>query len=660
MKQDQFLTVLSRDEAEAKLHDLVDISPLNEEEVPLEQALGRILSRDVVASIDVPAFHRSNVDGFAVVANDTYLADEEEPIRLRLNKESIAAGDAPTLEVKLGTSTPIATGAVIPRGASAVVMVEFTDSGDDEVLIYRPAGPGDGMSYAGSDIMQGETVLRTGDLLSSRETGTLAALGIAACHCVWKPRVAILSTGNEIIDPGEKISEGKIYDSNSRIVADTVRENGGEDVFLGIVPDDEEQLEAAIRDGLRHDMLILSGGTSKGGGDLNYRVIERLGTIHVHGVALKPGKPLCIAIVDSKPVIILPGFPTSAIVTFRDFVQPIIRSWAGLPPQSRRVVTAQQAIRYHSDKGRMEYTMVNLVKSDDGYRTYPWTKGSGAVTTFSQADGFIKIPANQEMVLENQNIEVELIGEELSVPDITSIGSHCVGLDFLLSEVKRFGFGVKIINVGSMGGLEAARRGESDLSGIHLMDEKTGVYNESFAADDDNLVLVRGYVRRQGILARPGHFERLSLDDLLSSHANSGSLNMVNRIRGSGTRILTDKLLTAASDRLGISFQKAVESIRGYEIEARSHNAVAVSIATNKADWGIGIETVARDYGLQFEFLEDEHYDFVMPCSKFASPAIQRFLEFLQSEQAAKRLNTLGFQVPEEMGKTLDLSRRHK
>ena len=640
MRQDQFLTILSRDEAEEKFHEHLDPVPLAAEEVPTSSALGRVLASDVVAGIDVPAFHRSNVDGFAVVASDTYAADEEDPVCLSLTGKEIAAGDRPTQEVTAGYATPIATGGVIPKGASAIVMVEFTDAAQDNVEIFRPAGPGENISYAGSDIMQGETVLRVGQILSSRETGTLAALGIAGVSCVRQPRVAVLSTGNEIIPPGEEFSEGKIYDSNARIVADTVLENGGVPVPLGIVPDVEEEIEAAFREGLKHDMLILSGGTSKGGGDLNYRILERMGEpgIIVHGVALKPGKPICMAVIGKTPVIILPGFPTSAIVTFRDLVQPVIRTWAGLPPQSAQVVQATQALRYHSIRGRMEYLMTNLVKSGDGYKAYPWSKGSGAVTTFSQADGFIRIPANQEILPEGEEVEAELIGESVTVPDITSIGSHCIGLEYLLTRVRLSGFSAKIINVGSQGGLEAARRGESDLAGMHLLDDETGEYNTPFVADNDDLVLVRGYRRRQGILTRSGEPKKLGA--LIQDREE---LVMVNRNRGSGTRILTDRLLAAEADGLGLSLDELTPSLRGYEIEARSHNAVAASVAMKKADWGIGIENAARDYELEFTFMNDEIFDFVIPKAKLESPAIRAFLEILNQEETRGQLEGMGF-----------------
>jgi putative molybdopterin biosynthesis protein len=668
MKQDQFLHVLSPEEAKQRFAAHLQLAPLGEEIVPLSEALGRILSRDIMAPVDVPSFHRSNVDGFAVVAADTYEADEENPRLLQLSAEQIPTGHVPQVVIASGVAAIIATGAVIPKGANAVVMVEYTDVAQDTLRVYRPVFPGENITFAGQDIMQGETVLRRGEYLSSRETGVLAALGLAAVWCYRKPRIAVLSTGDEIIAPGEQMREGFIYDSNSRIVADTIRENGGEPFFLGICRDDEATLTTMLTQALAYDMVILSGGTSKGGGDFSYRVINRLGTpgVLVHGVALKPGKPICLAVVQKKPVVVLPGFPTSAIFTFHEFVKPLIQIMAGLPIQylapqgageeERASVRARAAVRFNSDRGRLEYTLVNLVPGRSGYAAYPIGKGSGSVTTFSQADGFVKIGTNQEMILKDEEVEVHLLSKTLRLADFISIGSHCVGLDYLLSLLKEQGFQGKIINVGSLAGLQAAKRGESDLAGIHLLDEKSGLYNLPFLQGESGLCLIRGYVRRQGLLYRPD-------DPLLSQNIDFSACiqhimterkhMLINRNKGSGTRILLDMLLQKVLEAQGYSGEALSDLLPGYDMEARSHNAVAASIFLKKADWGIGIETVARDYGLAFSFLQDEYYDFVIPAEKRERPAVQAFFALLQEEKVRARLCQLGFQIPAEMGQLL-------
>jgi putative molybdopterin biosynthesis protein len=502
--------------------------------------------------------------------------------------------------------------------------------------------------------MQGETILREGQPLSSRETGVLAALGCAEVWCYRRPRVAVISTGNELISPGQPMAEGKVYDSNARIVADAVCENGGEPYVLGICPDDETALEETLRRALAYDMIILSGGTSKGAGDLSYRVIERLGPpgILVHGVALRPGKPLCLGAVGRTPVVILPGFPTSATVTFHEFVQPLIRVMAGLNPEEHHTVPARAAVRFNSRKGQLEYVLVHVVRGKEGYAAYPIGKGSGSMTTFSQADGFLKIPTNQEMLTKDEAVQVHLLSRDLRLADVTIIGSNCVGLDYLVNCLKRQGIQGKIINVGSSAGLQAARRGEADMAGIHLLDEQTGAYNRPFLKPGDGLALVRGYIRRQGLVYRPGDDlpQPLTFERLVEIAAQEGKLVLINRNRGSGTRILFDMCLQSCARALSMPVDKLTESLRGYDTEANTHNAVAASIALRKADWGLAIDTVARDYQLAFAFMQDEHYDFVIPADKLSQPTIQLFLELLRSDVAQAGLVDRGFQIPPDIG----------
>ncbi|HUJ75720.1 MAG TPA: molybdopterin-binding protein, partial [bacterium] len=285
MKQEQFLTVVSAEEAHRIFRAAVRPQPLGEEEVALEQALGRILARDVISRVDVPFFDRSNVDGYAVRAQDTFGAEETEPVRLKLTDEVLHTNVVPRIEVQAGMATPISTGGVMPRGADSVVMVEHTLPQDGAILVQKSVVPGTAVTFAGTDIGAGETIMHRRTPLTSRETGVLAATGHQQVSVFRKPRVAILSTGDEIIPPGAPMSVGKIYDSNATIIADAVRELGCEPVRLGIVPDHAGQLEAALRKALACDFVLLSGGTSKGPGDLNYTVVSKLGApgILVHG-----------------------------------------------------------------------------------------------------------------------------------------------------------------------------------------------------------------------------------------------------------------------------------------------------------------------------------------------------------------------------------------
>ncbi|HSH42719.1 MAG TPA: molybdopterin biosynthesis protein [Arenicellales bacterium] len=635
-RQQQFLDVAGVGEASARFRCHLPMAPLGEESVALADALNRVLARDVVADVDVPGFDRTNVDGFAVRAADSAGATEDNPNRLALNEEVITPGVVPGNVVGPGTATVIATGGMIPRGADAVVMVEDTDVGDDNALMIRkPVAAGAFITFAGTDIARGETVLRAGQLLTSRDIGVLAAIGLDAVTVYRRPRVAIVSTGDEIVTPGSPLPEGGVYDSNQAIVAAAVEEIGGEAVRFGAVPDQEEKLRNALHEALGCDMVILSGGTSKGAGDLCYQVVSELENpgVVVHGVAIKPGKPLCLAATEGIPVVILPGFPTSAIFTFHQFVAPVLRVMAGMHEMERETVAASLAVRTTSERGRTEYKMVNLVESDRGLAAYPVAKGSGAVTSFSQADGFIVIDAQQEQLAAGEPVEVHLLSRRLEPADLVSIGSHCVGLDRLLGRLQREGFTTKSMNVGSTGGLAAARRGECDIAGIHLMDPESGEYNRPFL--EEGLELVTGYRRMQGIVHRRDdrRFKDLeSASKAVEAALADSECVMVNRNAGSGTRILVDRLLDGRQPP-------------GYAVQTKSHNAVATAVAQGRADWGVAIDTVAHEYGLGFIALREEHYDFVLPTKRRKRPAVKRFVELLHDDEVRRELAALGFRA---------------
>jgi putative molybdopterin biosynthesis protein len=652
-RQEQFLEVVSAEEARRRFAACIDLSPLGGETVLLANALSRALAADVVAPVDAPPFDRSNVDGFAVRAADTAGASDGAPRRLTLNAEVVACGVEPAVEVMSGTATAIATGGVIPRGADAIVMIEHTELIEHDTApaidVRQAVGSGQFVSYAGSDIARGETLLRKGTRIGSREIGMLAACGLSEIGVVRRPRVAVLSTGDELVEPGQPLKPAGVYDSNGAILAAAIVEVGGEPVPFGAFPDEEVALEIAMRSALDScDIVVLSGGTSKGAGDLSHRIVTRLGKpgILVHGVALKPGKPLCLAVIGDKPLIVLPGFPTSAIFTFHTFVAPVIRARAGLAPESARTVTARVPVRIASELGREEFVLVSLVAGEDGTIGFPSGKGSGAVTAFSQADGFFAIDALAAALDADTSAEVTLIGDAARAPDLVIMGSHDVALDVVVSALADRGFSARTIAVGSLGGVAALSRGECDLAPVHLVDPATGIYNKHLLGP--GVALIPGWRRMQGFVFRPGdtRFEGLSAAAAIKAALADPAVLMVNRNAGSGTRVLVDGLLAGARPA-------------GYPNQPRSHNAVAAAIAQKRADWGVAIEPVAQMYGLSFLPIAPEEYAFLLRETRRDRPAVQAFLEVLRDEAARDRIRALGME-PAEVGRATSKSQPHR
>ncbi|MEE9391749.1 MAG: molybdopterin biosynthesis protein [Planctomycetota bacterium] len=652
MKQRQFLDVVTDEEAQRRIAEVFQGMVPCGEMLPLNECLGRVLFEDVSAAVDVPGFDRADMDGFALHAVDTFGAEELAPKRLKVSRHQIAAGSADLpadFSLEPGAAISIATGGTLPRGANAVLMIEDSapvvdgDNSGDEIDVFHPVAPGANLTGAGTDVGRGEMILRAGQILGSRETALAAAVGAHELCAFAAPKVAIISTGDELRRPGEDLGPGEIYDSNGRILADAVREMGGEACELGIVPDDEKKLSACLREALRDsDLILMSGGTSKGAGDLNYRVVRALAQelpnsrgIVVHGVALKPGKPLCVAEVAGRPLVILPGFPTSAIFTFHEFVSSHLRFAAGRREHSAEYVEAYAPLRLPSAKGRTEYMLVDLVPGDQGLAAYPLGRGSGSVSTFSAADGFIRIDRHTEFVAEGERLLVRPLGDQVRRPDLVAIGSHCLGLDYLLSVLSRRGYSVKAINVGSQGGLNALARGEGDLAGTHLLDATTGEYNRSFLPE--NTEILGGWRRRQGLVFRRGdaRFESLAADlSRLADLVREPGVVMVNRNPGSGTRVLIDRFLSAGAE--------TKSPPEGFHALARSHHAVAAAVVQGRADWGITLQSLAQEQGLEFVFVQDEIFELAFPASRAQRPAILALRKILaESEVQAKLKNLL-------------------
>lgn len=629
-----------------------------EEIVGILELNGRICAEDIYSPLDIPPFDRATMDGYAVRSEDTFGSDEENPVELRVIGK-IEAGDNKVLNLNNGEAVEISTGAPMTKGSNSVVMVEYTNPiQDNKVLIYKPVSPGENVLAAGTDIMAGELILRKGAEITAREVAILSAVGIDRVKVIKKPVVAIISTGNEIIEPGKELSYGKIYDVNSTALNFLIESNGGVPKFLGIANDSPEIIRSKIKKASEvADVILLSGGTSAGVGDLMHRLLREEGEVLVHGVAVKPGKPTIIAKVHDKPLFGLPGYPVSAMMIFEILVRDFIRKISGMPPKKDSHCTQNLNVRVgrktFSGEGRREFLPVNVV----GEHAYPVTGSySAAISKLVEADGFIEIPEDTVILEEGEEVEVTLFST-LKPADLTIIGSHCVGIDILLGIMrKKQTLTAKVINAGSSGGLVAIRRGEADIAGTHLLDEKTGTYNLPYIKEFGlaDVVLVKGYHREQGLIISRNNPKKIkSVEDIFRE-----DVIFINRNPGSGTRVLLDMYIREIAGKMKKNeyFDELVKSINGYSIEAKSHTAVANAILMGKADVGLGIKTVAERYGLDFTPLRDEEYDFVIRKDSLDHDIVNEFLTILKSKEFRLELEKKlpGMKISENTGKMIE------
>jgi len=378
--------------------------------LPVSSSFGRVASSDMVSKVDVPPFDRATFDGYAVRASDTFGATENSPIELTLVGR-IMAGTWPKTRVSPRSCAEISTGAPLPKGADAVVMSEYAVTKDKKVSIHRPISPGENISKRGSDIKKGQAVLKSLTRLTKIDIAVLAAVGIKKIKVRKKPRVAIISSGSELVKPGDKLCPGKIYDVNSSSLIEAVRACGADPVFIGITPDDAAAIKAAVSKGLKNSgVVLISGGTSVGAGDISPRVINAMGKpgIIVHGLAMKPGKPAFIAMVEGKPIFGLPGYPVSALMVFDQLVADYLHGLSGVLREKLHIVVAKLSTQFMSARGRRELVPVKLIEKNGQQLAEPILKGSGAITSLSTADGYIEIPLEREIVGEGEIVEVKL------------------------------------------------------------------------------------------------------------------------------------------------------------------------------------------------------------------------------------------------------------
>ncbi|MCQ5340935.1 MAG: molybdopterin biosynthesis protein [Candidatus Methanomethylicia archaeon] len=635
-----FHELVSIEEALDRLFNKINKN-IETEVIDIYNAYGRVLAKDIISPIDLPPFDRAEVDGYAVLSLDLEGASEQNPIKLKVIG-SINPGDNILKEISRGECIEISTGAPIPKGADAVVMVEYTKREGDYVEIFKSITPGENIAFTGSDIEIGTIILRKGTYLTVKEIALLAALGFKKIEVYKKPLIGIISTGNELLDQECILEYGKIYDVNTPMFYNALKEEGVDVIFLGRAKDDYNEIKELLANGLKKcNAIILSGGTSAGIGDIVYRVLEDCCDqgIIVHGLKVKPGKPTVIAIHEGKPVFGLPGFPVSALMIFNEIVIPYINYITKKKRKEEKKIIAYLSDRVNTVKGKKWFLPVHLIKRNS-IIAYPIIMSSGAIGTLSRADGYIIVDDKKEFLDKGEKVEVNLFNEELA--DIVIIGSNCYALDILVEIIfEKYGLKTKLINVGSLAGLEAIRKDEADIAGTHLFDPETGTYNKTFLRKMNipEEYLIKGYKRLQGIIVKKGNPKNIKgIEDLIEK-----DITFINRNRGSGTRALIDYLLKKICNEKGLNFNEVITKIKGYRIEAKTHSAVAAAISQGKADMGIGILSAAIQYGLDFIPLCYEEYDFVInPNGRFNDI----FIKCLRSKEFLDRISKMpGYKI---------------
>ncbi|NHN59647.1 MULTISPECIES: molybdopterin biosynthesis protein [Halorussus] len=574
----------------------LDLAP-EPEDVPLADARGRVLAQRIDADLDVPGFDRASMDGYAVRARDTFGADETDPAALDL-VGAVHAGAEPDVEVGEGEAAEISTGAVMPPGADSVVMVERTEESDDgdRVHVRTAVAPGDSVMLAGADVAAGERALGPGTRLTPREIGLLSALGVESVPVRGKPTVGIVSTGDELVRPGGDLNSdaGQIYDVNSYTVAAAVEEAGGEPKLYPHAGDDYDEMETVLREAADEcDLVLSSGSTSASAVDVIYRVIEERGELLLHGVAVKPGKPMLVGRVGESAYVGLPGYPVSALTIFRTFVAPAIRRAAGVPEPRTATVAASMAAEERYGEGRMRLMPVGLVEtgeagaeaadSDDDLLAYVVDKGSGATTSLVEADGVVEVPADTAYLADGEAVEVQLFSPDVRPPAVLGVGEDDPALARLLDAVDR----PRYLSVGTRGGLRRLRDGVPDFA------VTTGESGRDSGVDATELGV---YEREWGLVVSAGNPEGIEgLADLVDR-----DLRFVNRGSDSGLRTSLGDAVAALAEERGTTRRELTGAIDGFELAAKAHESPARKVGAGQADAGLGLRATAEKLGLGF------------------------------------------------------------
>lgn len=601
------------------------------EVVPVDEALGRVTAAPVPARISAPHYNASAMDGVAVVAAETFGASETEPVRLR-----------PDQAVWVDTGDPL------PPGKDAVIMVEEINRLPDGIEIYAAASPWQHIRPIGEDLVATELVVAAGTELRPPEIGALLAAGVLEVPVHARPRVTFIPTGTELVQPKPDPAPGEIIEFNSRVVLGMVAEWGGLPHRHEIVRDDCDRLKRAIRQAVaQSDIVVINAGSSAGSEDFTVHVLAELGQVVAHGVAIKPGKPVMLAVVEGKPVLGLPGYPVSTWLTADLFLKPLVYRFRGLRAPARPRVTARLARRLASPMGVDDYVRVKLGRVGDRLVATPMSRGAGVISSLVRADGLLVIPATLEGIEEGAEVRVELLRPLDEVESaVVATGSHDLVLDLLASWLRRQGpHTLSSAHVGSLGGITALRRGEAHLAGVHLLDEATGEYNipyvRRYLGRPARLVL---FCRRdQGFLVPPGNPQGITgFADLARPE-----VRFVNRQRGAGTRLLLDYELK----RAGI----APDQVNGYRREEFTHLGVAAAVKSGSAGCGLGILAAARALGLDFVPVTREEYELCIPVEHWEHPGVQAILALLHDAGFRRQVEALGGYDMSEAGRVREV-----
>ncbi|MFB6142986.1 MAG: molybdopterin biosynthesis protein [Halorientalis sp.] len=570
------------------------------ERVPLRAARGRVLAERVDAGRDVPGFDRASLDGYAVRAADTAGAGEADPARLAV-AGTVHAGEAPDVTVSAGTAVEISTGAVLPEGADAVVMVERTDRDGDDVLVRTAVAPGDRVMAAGADIAAGERALGPGTELTPREIGMLSALGVEAVPVRARPTVGIVSTGGELVRPGGDLdaAAGEIYDVNSYTTATAVEEAGGEAVLYPHVGDDPAAMERVLTEAAEEcDLVLSSGSTSASAVDVVPRVVEERGDLLLHGVAIKPGKPMLVGRIAGAAYVGLPGYPVSALTIFRTFVAPALREAAGLPPARAATLAGRMAVEERHAEGRHRLVPVGTVEDEHGeVLVYPVDKGSGATTSLVAADGTVEMPAETAYLAAGEDVTVSLFSPDVRVPELYAVGEDDPALSRLLDRLDR----PRYRSVGTREGLRRLRAGVPDAA---VAAGPLEVAPES----EGGPVRAGGWTREWGLVVPAGNPDDVTgVADLVER-----DLRLVNRTTDSGLRTALDEAVGALAAERDADRRDLTAAIAGYDLTRRAHESPARAVAEGAADAGLGLRATAATLDLGFVPLGEQSVEVLL------------------------------------------------